>query len=762
MIGWRALPAIGLACSLATPAHAAAPDGGVDAADAASDAAPRDAGRTDAATAPAANPDAGAPDAGPPATNAPALPTLPADGCVLEKGTRNPIPGASIVVDGIAQGQTGPDGCFALNLPAGTHAIAVQVDGRDIVASQLSLTFGAPAEKQIFRVLLPGTGARYQTTVRATRSEIQQTAVSADEARQAPGTGGDPLRVIGLLPGVQQIAWPAALYVVRGANPGNTGFFLDGIRVPELFHLALPRSVIHPYLIDGVDFYPGGGPASYGPYVSGIMAARTTAPPADRVHASADVTVYDAGGIATAPWDAGRGTVAVAARYSYTGALFSALAIDTVLRYGDYQLRVDHPLAGGQATLFAFGSLDDVGWTNPGSAAMEYGALQFHRLDLRWRRGVGGGRLLAGVTLGIDWANSTLYDSPIKVRALSAAPRLIYTHPLGARADLELGANAEAQSFQSQVPMFQPKPSDLSASRRALSQAAYATLILRPARRWVVSPGLRADLFSEQATTQGFLEPRLDVLFQLSEAVALKANGGRFAQMPSLPVSVAGFEAFGLADLGAQTSLGGSLGAQTRLPWRFSLDVTGYYQRLRVSDVRNIDITDPRPGAADFLVSRTGRAYGVEILLRRADAGRLFGWVAYTLSWSQRYDDTGVLGRSDWDERHILNLVSGYRIGRATTVGLGFHLNTGRWAPVINSPDGLYQQLPTYYQIDLRAERRFVFDRFIMDLYADFENITLDREVVQLQSVATPMDPMGVSQQGLKIILPTVGVHAQF
>ena len=57
--------------------------------------------------------------------------------------------------------------------------------------------------------------------------------------------------------------------------------------------------------------------------------------------------------------------------------------------------------------------------------------------------------------------------------------------------------------------------------------------------------------------------------------------------------------------------------------------------------------------------------------MRRADAGRLFGWVAYTLSWSQRYDDTGVLGRSDWDERHILNLVSGYRIGRATTVGFG-------------------------------------------------------------------------------------------
>ncbi|HVY39149.1 MAG TPA: carboxypeptidase regulatory-like domain-containing protein [Polyangia bacterium] len=754
---------LGLAWGLAATARAAtvAPDAS----------SPRDAG-TDAAVDASAAPDGAWPDGGAALSDAAALTavvpaptalaTVRLGGRVLEKGTRNPIGGAAIAVDGRAAAETDGDGRFDLNVPVGDHTIAVQIAGQQIVAHTLTVAADQPTEELTFRVLLPNSGVRYQTTVRATRAEIQQVPVSATEARQAPGTGGDPLRVIGLLPGVLQIAWPASLYVVRGANPGNTGFFLDGIRVPELFHLALPRSVIHPYLIEGVEFYPGGGPANFGPYVSGIMAARTAAPPADRVHASADVTVYDAGAIATAPWDGGRGTVALAARYSYTGALFSALSLDTLLRYGDYQLRVDHPLAGGQATLFAFGSLDDVGWTNPGANAMEYGALQFHRLDLRWRRTLGGGRLLAGATFGIDRANSTLYDSPIKERALSVAPRLTYTRALSARADVEVGASAEAQSFESHVPMFQRKQSDLARSRQALSQAAYATLILRLGRRWVVSPAVRADLFSEQATTQGFIEPRLDVLFQLSDAVALRASGGRFAQMPSLPVSVAGFEAFALADLGAQTSVGGSLGAQARLPGRLSLNVTGYYQRLRVTDVRNIDITNPDPTAADFLVSRQGRAYGIEVLLRRADIGRLFGWVAYTLSWSQRYDDTGVLGRSDWDERHILNVVSGYRIGGATTVGVGFHLNTGRWAPVINSPVGAYQQLPLYYQIDLRAERRFVFDRFVMDLYADFENVTLNPEVLQLESAGTPASPMAVNQEGLKIILPTVGVHAQF
>ena len=687
-------------------------------------------------------------------------------GRVLEKGTRRPIAGAAIAVDAAVAGETDADGRFQLTLPAGLHELAVVIGGQEVVRQPIDLSSGVPPDEQIFRVLTAGSGARYATKVRAGRPEIPKVEVSGDEARQLPGSSGDPLRVLGSLPGVAQIAWPAALYVVRGANPGNTGFFLDGIRVPELFHLGLELSVIHPYLIDGVDFYPGGAPANYGPYVSGIMAARTVAPPADRVHASADVTIFDAGGIMTAPWDAGRGTVLVAARYSYTGALFSALQNDTILRYGDYQLRVDHPFAGGQATLFAFGALDDVGWTNVAST-QEYGALQFHRVDLRWRRAIGGGRLLLGVTGGADWATSTLFDSTIKVRALSAMPRAIYTRPLSTSVDLEIGVNVDAQTFATVVPAFQPKQSDLGRSRRALSQAAYATVMIHLGDRLVISPGLRTDLFAEESTTALFVEPRLDVLFKLSDTLSLRADGGRYAQMPSLPVSVPGFEAFGLADYGAQTSLGGSLGVEARLPGRLTLGVTGYYQKLRVSDVRNIDLEQTDVPAPDFLVARDGRAYGAELLLRLADtgrdAGRLFGWLAYTLSWSQRYDDNGVLGRSDWDERHILNLVAGRRLGRSYTVGARFHLNTGRWAPVLHG-GGEYQELPAYYQIDLRAERRFVFDRFVMDVYADLANVTRNPEVLQLDAVndSSPGGGTTIWRDQIKLVLPTVGLHAQF
>ena len=711
-----------------------APDGGTDRGD----------GEATAAAA------AGSPDA-------PTAPTVPLRGRVLEMGSRRPLTGAAITLDGAPAAETDADGRFELRVAPGRHRVQIQTPGHDTADHPIEVAGGAGADAvEIFRLAPRLTGERYETTVRAAHPELPRVELSAEEARTVAGTSGDPVRVIGSLPGVQQIVWPAAIYIVRGANPGNTGFFLDGVRVPALFHIALGPSVIHPYLIGGVDFYPGSYPANYGGFVSGIMAARTSPPPADRIHAAADVTVYDAGGVMTAPWHDGRGTVVVAARYSYTGALFSALSVSNTLRYGDYQLRVDHPLAGGQATVFAFGSLDELGWVNLN--APEYASLQFHRMDLRWRRLLAGGNLLVATTVGTDWSSSTLFDRPIRVHAASAAPRLVYDRTFGI-VDARVGADGIAQDFATTVPDFGRKFSDLGQSRQALTVGAYATLALHFGSRLTIAPGFRGDYFAEEGARRTAAQPRLDVSFQATDRIMLKANGGRFAQMPSLPVSVAGFEAFGLADLGLQTSLAASVGVETRLPFELTLGVTGYAARLRLTDVRDIDLMTVDPGAADFLVSRRGRAYGGELMLRRADRGRAYGWLAYTLSWSLRQDINGVFGPSDWDQRHILNLVGGYRLKGGYSVGARFHFNSGRHAPIIHS-GGAYEDLPPFYQLDLRVERRIVFDRFVMSIFADFANATLTREVVQVVRTFDMSTP-GVREDSFRIILPTIGIHAE-
>jgi hypothetical protein len=111
--------------------------------------------------------------------------------------------------------------------------------------------------------------------VRGKRTEIGGTIISKEEVRDLPGAFGDAFRAIDMMPGVVPIVSGLPFFFVRGAPPGNTGYFLDDVRVPLLYHLALGPSVVHPSLIERVDFYPGGYPPSTG-------ASRVASSPARR------------------------------------------------------------------------------------------------------------------------------------------------------------------------------------------------------------------------------------------------------------------------------------------------------------------------------------------------------------------------------------------------------------------------------------------------------------------------------------------------
>jgi hypothetical protein len=100
--------------------------------------------------------------------------------------------------------------------------------------------------------------------------------------------------------------------------------------------------------------------------------------------------------------------------------------------------------------------------------------------------------------------------------------------------------------------------------------------------------------------------------------------------------------------------------------------------------------------------------------------------------------------------------VAGYRLRGGYSVGAHVHFNTGRNAPIIGS-GGDYRQLLAFYQLDLRAERRIVFDRFVMSIYADFANATLTREVVQVVQIGGDAP----EERSFHLILPTIGVHAE-
>ena len=315
------------------------------------------AGGPDGGAPDAANPGAGRADGGGGDAKSPALPAaVPVGriaGRVLAKGGPMAVPGASLVAGTAEVGTTDEHGDFSLDLPCGPTTLAILAAGFERLTTTIDACEETPA--LTFR-LVPAEGAAdHQTVVRA-NSPQPVVRISGEELVKTPGTLGDPLRVIESLPGVANVAWPAPLYAIRGSNPGNTGFFLDSVEIPSLFHLALGPSVIHPYFFGGLDFFPGGYPARYGRYVGGIVTAETRAPPADDMHASVDVRLFDAGAMVSAP--IAGGAVAVAARYSYTGELVTLLGENLRVQYWDYQVRADRRFGPFQLSVLAFGSSD--------------------------------------------------------------------------------------------------------------------------------------------------------------------------------------------------------------------------------------------------------------------------------------------------------------------------------------------------------------------------------------------------------------------
>jgi hypothetical protein len=728
-----------------------------------------------------ASADAGASDAMP-VLPAPGGGRLPFSGKILARGTRQPLVGASVSIavgDGTrASSETGSDGGFVLEALPGEHQLRVQCPG--FVPTMRPVTVSADTGDLVVRLEPRSEGERYETVVTAETPEADSVLLKKEELVHTAGSLGDPFRVVESLPGVAQTTWPLPFYAIRGANPGNTGFFIDGVRAPALFHFALGPSVIHPFFIQDLQFYPGGYPVAYGRYVSGIVAANTATPATDRLHVSADVRLFDAGGIVASPFDDGKGTIAVAGRYSYTGLLLSAFSNAYSLDYWDYQVRIQHPLGPGSLTLFAFGSGDNLQQKNPDKT--DYGfvgqpqlmqpglaKLMFHRAQLRWDGALVGGRLTVAVVGGLDDSTvslTSLFSLPVGSKMATLAPRILERWSVWRWLDFEVGADAELQrarptSLVQLYPALKDYETDLFRNRTIASAGLFAGVTLRSGDRLTVTPGLRYDGYFEEGVEKYAASPRVLVRLRVGERDFIKAAAGQFSQMPSLPVGVPGFESFGLADYGLQRSRQASLGVESALEERLgidlNLDTSLFYQRLHLTDLKNSLIPDPQ---SNLLEPREGQSYGLELMLRRPMKHKLYGWLAYTLSRSLRVVD-GIIVPSDWDQRHIVNLVVGYRWPHDYSTSARFHYNSGRPYPLYDNRSGsvdYYIHLPGFPQLDLRCDKRFVFDKFVLEAYLELVNSTLSREVFDVKR-----QPSGaIYENYYRLVLPSAGVHVEF
>jgi TonB family protein len=565
------------------------------------------------------------------------------------------------------------------------------------------------------------------------------------EVRLLPGAFGDPFRAIDALPGVTPLVSGLPFFYVRGAPPGNVGYFLDGIRVPLLFHIGLGPSVIHPSIMDRVDLYSGGYPARYGRYAGGIVAGETR-DPEPGWHGEANIRIVDAGAMAAGPLPDDRGDVFVAGRYSYTGLLLSLISSQVSLAYWDYQTRITFRVTPRAAlTVFAFGAHDflgnkgplcdvtkdmtDVGGTcgkppSPLPPRLLVGGpivtstlfdTTFHRLDLRYDHRFGGpeDRVRQAVTLGYDL---TTFSGGGYAADKSISSRTEITKRVTPEVLLRAGLDAQIDAYEADLGPSFPHQDELAfvkffPSHTDIATGIRADAVIAVTRDLEVTPGIRLDLFSSHvlgangvASTATAVDPRLAARLVVTKDVRLVTAHGLASQPPSFLVAGPGFTP--PLGSGLQRAFQSSLGVEADLPWDVNATVTVF--RNEFFDMTDALGTSPPPGGAGSFPSNfdqrvNGWAMGLEVLLKRRLTRRLGGLVSYTLSRSERFLPTGP-APSSFDRTHVLNVAGSYDFGRGFKGGTRIVFYTGY---PVDAADPSKGRIPAFGRLDARVEKRW-------------------------------------------------------
>ncbi|APR76525.1 TonB family protein / TonB-dependent receptor [Minicystis rosea] len=542
------------------------------------------------------------------------------------------------------------------------------------------------------------------------------TSLSKAEVRVLPGAFGDPFRAIEAMPGVTPVFSGLPYFYVRGAPPGNVGYFLDGIRVPALYHLLAGPAVVPGSLIQRVDLFPGGYPAEHGRFTGGIVAGETR-PPASDFHAEGALRLVDAGALVEAPLPGGLGSALAGARYSYSTPVVSLFVPDFKLNYWDYQGRVALNLSShDRLTLFAFGAHDYSARRQQGVWEPVF-ATEFHRVDLRYDAKMGERTTVQhGVTFGRDHsiAGNGSIGAPSVSSSLFAA-RSRVEHRAADAVLVRAGANVTLDTYATDTTALAAIDRGLFPSREDLSVGLFADAVIDAGRGVQITPGARIDLWGSAGATAISADLRLALRVPVTERVRLIDAVGMAHQPPGFVLQVPGAAIGGLAG-GLQRSVQTSAGVEVDLPLEIKGTATFFHNAFfNLSDPMGlIGVGDPdgnpRPiGAINQRVR--GSSVGMELYVGRKLTERLGGFVSYTLSRSSRSSSTASFA-AQFDRTHVLNAALSWDIGLGFRVGSRVSFYTGMpltpFYPQSSVAAFGRDRLPPFFRLDARAEKRWV------------------------------------------------------
>jgi Carboxypeptidase regulatory-like domain/TonB-dependent Receptor Plug Domain len=686
---------------------------------------------------------------------------------VLDSDDKSPLAGVDVDLtnpagDVTRKGVTDAAGRFAFDdLPAGRYAVRLSKKEWTEQSADEELVAGEATAVTYNLVVAPDPEAfRAVARVPPPPREVTRRTISKESLTRIPGTRGDALRTVELMPGVARPPLGAGFLIVRGSAPQDTQVMLEGVPVPLLYHFGGLTSFINSRLLESVDFYPGNFSARYGRRRGGIVEANLAEPPSDQIHGVADINFIDGSLLVHGPISDNWG-FAAAARRSWIDFIFESLldsADITALAapvYYDYQA-----LASGKVgdrdklRLLVYGSGDSFKllFAEPSDQAAEITgkfnlSTQFHRAHGTWSRRISDRvdhdlELAVGVfsfDLGVGRAfNFELEGTDVYLRSewrgrLSDDVRLIggidalylpgkvaYSGPPVQQDESNPDGNANGTTVSNRDHV------SATDEFQVVQPAVYfeADVDLAPVR---VVLGSRMDYFSEIDAFA--VDPRISSHYSIDDQTRIKAGVGLFSQPPQFQESS---PAFGNSKLGPSHTVHVGTGVERDVGDSVNLGVEGFYKYLYDRVIGTEFGEEPR-----FINGGKGRVFGLELSAKVNPKGRFLGYLSYTLSRSERMDRNEGYSLFDFDQPHILTVSGVYRLGRGWEAGGTFRLvsgnpdtpvvgavcsaDTGQCSPVFGRLNSIRATM--FHRLDVRVEKQWTFDAWKLAFYVDVQNV---------------------------------------
>lgn len=577
--------------------------------------------------------------------------------------------------------------------------------------------------------------------VEAPAHEATKRTLEEEQLTTMPGTRGDALRAIEIMPGVARtpFAANAGPPLLRGSPAGESQVMFDGAQAPLIYHFGGLTSVFNAHLLESVTLYPGNFSARYGRAAGGMVEVKVRDPKSDRLHGMLELSAIDSFALAEGPLGQ-KTSLALAARRSNIDLFFKAAldddstAVIAAPVYWDYQAILAHRFSDAhRLRVMAYGSEDafelQLGKSAADDPALrgEFGSRQgLHRLQVElvshFSERVKQELMLAvGPSPGRGNFGTTHFDYTSWEAHGRADWSVVASDWLRLSAGLDV--HALRVSFLYNGPLPPPEegtpnpgslasytPARIESHLEALRPAGYFEAALQPTSALLLVPGVRVDYFGDARAWS--VDPRLSSRLALNGSTTLKGAVGAYSQ-PGQYWEV--MEGFGNPEVKPFRTLQISAGVEQKVGKVLTADLDGFYKRWE-------DRVIGAPGGASphYLNGGTGRAYGLELLLQAKLGERFSGFGSYTLSRSTRRDGAGTPERLfDRDQTHNLSVGVSAKLGHGFQVGARFRYVTGSpysavHGSVYDASTDTYRPLygvvndarnPAFHQLDLRVDK---------------------------------------------------------